>query len=489
MLPRITASSEVRADSGPARFEEAFADINPPLKPEEARVEANRCLYCYDAPCIRACPTHIDVPRFIKQIGSGNLLGSARTILEANPMGHSCARVCPVEVLCEGACVYHNWQDKPIRIARLQRFATDHAHEAKRGIGRPVSPMLFQAAPPNGRKIAVIGAGPGGLSCAFYLARMGYAPVVFEKKPKAGGLNTYGIAEYKMTQETAEQEVRMVVELGVEIRTGVEVGRDLPLEELEREYEAVYLGMGLGETKSLRVPGEDLPGVWDALTFIEHLKDRDLGPLGKSKTTLVIGAGNTAIDAVTQAKRLGAEKVVMAYRRGPSEMGAYRYEYELAKSDAVEFLWNAAPVKILGSKHVEGVEFARTHTRGEELVVDEKDRFTVACDRVIKAIGQTKHYSLAKGAGIKLDDSGRLVVNSHTGQTSNPRYFAGGDAVNGGKEVVNAAADGKRAAFHIHQMLSGGAAAPPGNEYWVSTIDGRAVAPIPARGAAHAPHV
>ena len=463
------------ADSTQKIYRENFAEIAPPLLPEEAALEASRCLYCYDAPCIKACPTHIDIPRFIKQIESKNLVGSAKTILEANAMGHSCARVCPVEVLCEGACVYHDWQEKPISIALLQRRATDHLYERKI--------QAFKPGPDNGRRVAIVGAGPAGLSCATYLRRLGYAVTIFERGKLAGGLNTHGVAEYKMSQETALAEVKAVFDFGVDVKLGVEVGRDIPCEQLLRDFDALFIGIGLGETNALRVPGEDLPGVWDALSFIRHVKARALKPLGSSMVTIVIGAGNTAIDAVTQAKRTGAAKVIMAYRRGADEMSAYSFEHDLAKRDGAEFLWNAAPVRLLGKKRVEGVEFVRTAGKDGKLAPVPGSKFKIACDRVIKAIGQTKHYSLAKAFGLELTTDGRIKVDAGSLASSNPRVFTGGDAINGGKEVVNAVADGKRAAYGIHRAVTGGATVPPGNDYWISTIEGRSVAAIPSRAA------
>ncbi len=454
-------------------FRDNFKEIVPPFKAEDALAEAQRCLYCYDAPCIQACPTHIDVPRFIKQIASRNVDGSGRTILEANAMGHSCARVCPVEVLCEGACVYHDWQDKPISIARLQRFATDHVHAT--------GPAPILAGPDNGRRVAVIGAGPAGLSCGTYLRRLGYAVTVYERDRLPGGLNTFGVAEYKMSMRTSLQEVRMLLDLGAKLVSGKEIGKDIKASDLLEGFDAVFVGVGLGSTRRLGIPGEDLRGVWEALSFIRWVKARRLAPLGRSETTIVIGAGNTSIDAATQSKRIGARRVVMAYRRGPAAMGAYGFELDLAKSDGTEFLWNAQPARILGKKKVEGMQFLKTRTKGGKLTPIPGSKFIVNCDRVIKAIGQTKLTAIAEGLGLRLRHDGRIAVDAQSLASSNPKVFAGGDAINGGKEVVNAAADGKRAAWNIHQRLSGDTRPPKGHEYWISTIDGRQVAPIPER--------
>jgi glutamate synthase (NADPH/NADH) small chain len=448
-----------------------FAELKKPLVREEARVEASRCLYCYDAPCVTACPTHIDVPRFIRQIAAADPLGAGETILEANALGHSCARVCPVEVLCEGACVYHDWHEKPIQIARLQRFATDATHAA--------GELPFEAGPDNGRRVAIVGAGPAGAACAAYLRRLGYAVAIFEKRRIPGGLNSFGVAEYKMDQRTSLEELRMLFRLGVDVKTGRAVDAALAAR-LSKDFDAVFLGVGLAKTRGLGVPGADLPGVFDALSFIERVKARDAGLLGSSATTVVVGGGNTAIDAVTQSKRTGTDKVVLAYRRGREDMSAYDFEIELAKSDGAQLLLNAAPKRVLGRRKVEGVEFAVTRTVKGKLV-EEKRRVVVACDRVIAAIGQEKDRSVAELFGVALNADGTIKVDARTLRTSVAKVFAGGDAVNGGKEVVNAAADGKRAAWGIHQALHPGAEPDESSAYWVSTIEGRRVAPIVPR--------
>lgn len=452
-------------------------EMTPAMRPEEARVESNRCLTCFDAPCISACPTHIDIPLFIRQIQTADPMGSALTILEANPLGHSCARVCPVEALCEGSCVYQQWHEKPVEIGRLQRHATDHLHDAR------VQP--FRAGKDIGKRVAVVGGGPSGLSCAAYLRRLGAAVTVFEAKPMAGGLNTYGIAEYKLSRPEVLDEVELVLDLGADVRFGVRVGKDLEFEKVLREFDAVFLGVGLGPGHDLNVPGEHLSGVYEALAFIEYIKHHDFGAIPPGRTTVCIGAGNTAVDVVTQAKRMGTPKVVMAYRRGPEEMPAYEYEYDLAKGDGVEFLWHVVPVKVLGQRRVEGMRFARVAAKNGRLEPVKGSEFDVPCDRVVKAIGQQAHgATLRKLSGLTLDAKGRVVVDPATLRTSHKKVWAGGDAINGGKEVVNAVADGKRAALSIYRAVTGRQPGPE-HAYWISTIEGRGKAHDPAKALAY----
>lgn len=439
----------------PEEYEKNFADIAPPMAPTQALAEANRCLYCYDAPCTRACPTRIDVPAFIKKIASDNLRGAARVILEANILGQSCGRVCPTEVLCEGACVMNLEQRPAIPIGRLQRYAVDYV------LDRQIP--MFRPGAPNGLRVACVGAGPASLACAAELAQWGYQVAVYDKNELAGGLNTYGIAAYKTRAADSLREVELVRQLGVAFHQGVEVGKDVAFADLERQYDAIFLGLGLGETWDLRLPGEDLHGVCPAMQFIEQTKTRPFGEIEVGPRVACIGAGNTAMDVVTAARRLGASSVYVLYRRSEQEMPAFRYEYELAKRDGVIFYWQTQPVRILGANGVvTGIECVRTrlgppgaHGRRSEPVPG--TAFVLEVDMVVRAVGQQPVTSLLRDAlGIELHPDGRVVVNaSH--QTSNPKYFSGGDCVNGGREVVDAVAEGMAAARGIDACLRPGA--------------------------------
>jgi dihydropyrimidine dehydrogenase (NAD+) subunit PreT len=440
----------------PKRNLELFPDLHPALDPRSAVTEANRCLDCFDAPCMNACPTHIDVPGFIKRISSGNVKGSARVILEANILGMSCARACPVEVLCEGACVMHAFNKKPIEIGRLQRFAMeDLAARAERsgswGLAVP-------AAATKGR-VACVGGGPASLACSAELRRLGCSAVVFDNRPLPGGLGTYGIAEYKLRPSDSLREVEMIRAMGVEFRCA-DVGADVSLEELERSFDAIFLGLGLGPMQRMGIPGEQVPGVMDALHFIERYKTgRDLAV---GRVVAVIGGGNTAIDAAVAARRLGAEEVHLFYRRTEREMPAFTHEYEHARAEGVTFHWRAQPVSIIeGRGKAAGVKFVQTRLGPP----DESGRsgvepvhgsdFNFLCDLVIPALGQTKLVELLKQSrGVTLRD-GLITVDRSTGRTANSRYFAGGDCVNGGREIVDAVADGKRAALAIAAQLQG----------------------------------
>ncbi len=427
------------------QIERNFAELDPLMSQAEALAEANRCLYCYDAPCMHACPTHIDVPSFIKKIATGNLKGSARVIFDANPIGSTCARVCPVEALCEGACVEKTLVQKPIEIGRLQRYATEKVLVERT--------PLFQVGAPNGFSIGIVGSGPAGLSCAAYLARLGYAVTVYERRAEPGGLDTYGMAEYKMTRSASLAEVALIEQMGVKFVTETSIvsdgSDDLPRSvtavELCSRHNAILIAAGLGATNRLNIPGEEQEGVVDALTFIEQVKTREWNSVPLGNTVAVIGAGNTAVDAATQAKRLGAAKVMMIYRRTEADAPAYEYELELARLDGIEFHWRTMPVEIIGDGNVSGLRCARGD--GSEAFIE--------CDQVIKAIGQAKlGTSLREAFGIDIDEKGRVRVDDDM-RTSDPLIFAAGDCVSGGAEAVDAAQMGKLAAIGIHHSLTG----------------------------------
>jgi dihydropyrimidine dehydrogenase (NAD+) subunit PreT len=439
---------------------ERFPELHPPLDAQAALVEANRCLYCYEAPCAAACPTHIDVPRFIKKIASGNLRGSAKTILDANVLGLSCARVCPVDVLCEGACVMHRYNQQPIEIGRLQRHAMDWFYAQPLPDGRGSDKSMPPAGGGEGA-VACIGGGPASLACAAELRRRGYRVTIFDERSLPGGLNTYGVAEYKLRATDSLREVDFIRSLGVEFRQAA-IGRTVPVETLEKEYDYIFLGVGLGSTRRLGIPGEDRPEVIDALRFIARYKTSQDVEVGRVVT--VIGGGNTAIDAANAARRLGADEVHVFYRRGESEMPAFRFEYEHAKVEGVQFHWLAQPVEILER----GVRFVSTRLaepdargRRKAEAVPGTD-FAFVCDTVIPAVGQSPLLRfLEQTRGIMLQD-GLVAVDRPTGRTANEKYYAGGDCVNGGREVVDAVADGKRAATAIVRQFEHGQGASRG---------------------------
>ncbi|MBA3608039.1 MAG: NAD(P)-dependent oxidoreductase [Chthoniobacterales bacterium] len=426
-----------------------LGDIAPRYTEQQAIVESSRCLFCFDAPCITACPTGIDIPAFIKKIMTGNVTGAARTILTANILGASCARVCPTEVLCEGACVMLDRDSDPIKIGRLQRYATDHVYENR-------IPVLKPATKKSGKRVAVIGGGPAGMGCAAELAQLGHEVVIFERKPQAGGLNTYGIAYYKMKPAVSLEEVELVKSLGVEFRCGVEVGKDVTREELEK-FDAIFIGVGLGDGQRLRIPGEDLPEVIDALTFIEQIHTDPLHQIPVGARVAVIGCGNTAIDAATQARRLGATEVIVIYRRGELDMAAYAFEYDLAKRDGASFLFHHAPMEVVEKDgHVAGLRLARTRFNASgELEQIEGSEFIEPFDMILKAVGQQKQSEWVKRVfpKLELNRNGTMVRDFETGRTSLPHVFTGGDCANGGREVVNAVGEGKKAARGMHKLF------------------------------------
>jgi dihydropyrimidine dehydrogenase (NAD+) subunit PreT len=400
-----------------AEIARRFPDLHPAFDRNAALTEANRCLNCFDAPCAAACPTHIDVPRFIKKIGNENLLGSALAILDANVLGASCSRVCPVEVLCEGACVMLRYNKQPIAIGRLQRHAMDYFLD--RGGRLPKKSSQKRA-----QRIVCIGAGPASLACAAELAQQGFSVTVIERRTLPGGLNTYGVAEYKLRSPDSLREVEMIAELGVEFRFGLAVENEDHLAMLEKEYDAIFVGIGLGAMNELRIPGADHPDVIDALEFIARYKTA--GQLNVGNNVVVVGAGNTAIDAANAARRLGAARVTIVYRRTESDMPAFGFEYEHAKQEGVLFEWLAQPIAIHIDPASGRIVTFECMRNGSNL--------RLPCDMVIPAIGQSAHSSLLE-------------------RSRGPKYFSGGDCVNGGREVVDAVADGTRAALGIMQSF------------------------------------
>lgn len=427
------------------RSETVFSDFKGEYTPEQALAEANRCLFCHDAPCIQVCPTHIDIPQFIRKIATGNLKGSARTIFESNILGMSCARVCPVEVLCVGDCVYNEMGVPPIQIGKLQRYATDRAFDE--------GWRFFEAGEDTGKSVALVGGGPASLACAHELRRHGHACTIYEMRPVLGGLNTTGVAPYKMKADRSVEEVEWILGIGgIEVRTGVQVGKDISFAELERQHQAVFLGVGLGPDTRMKVPGEDLSGVYGAVDFIEQMK---LGrfPVEGKQRCVVVGGGNTALDAVREALGLGLGHTTMLYRGTEDHMSGYLHEWRAAQQEGARAEWRALPLAFEGNGKVERVRAIRLDEQKKPLPGTE---FTLDADLVLVAIGQSKLTELLSGLdGVQLD-RGKIVTDAH-GRTGRKGYFAGGDGRNGGKEVVNATAEGKAAALAIHAYLTGGA--------------------------------
>lgn len=440
------------------RLENDLVDKKPLFSASEAAAEAERCLFCVDAPCIKACPTEIDIPTFIKKIATGNVRGSAKTIFDQNLLGYSCARVCPVEVLCQGSCVYTGWGRDPIQIGRLQRFATETA-TAK---GAPAVLKRRYEIGKTSKRVACIGAGPASLAFAGYLALEGHEAVVFEKKAVAGGLNTTGIAPYKLHAHDAVHEVEFVKALGVEVATGIEVGETdgagrISGKKLLETYDAVFLGVGLGADTSLGIPGEEGSGVYGATAWIERMK-LELGSGARTEITgkkvIVVGGGNTAIDVARECAQLGAANVSMVYRRGASAMTGYAHEMEHARLENVQLVTHVQPIAFVrdaGGK-LTALRVARTDEAAKPVAGTEHE---IPCDLVALAIGQSKLRSVAKLLpGVELDARGCVACDPRNGQTGNAKVFAGGDCINGGKEVVNAVADGRNAARTLIERWS-----------------------------------
>jgi glutamate synthase (NADPH/NADH) small chain len=441
----------------PDEYAQNFSDAHPPLTPAQALVESDRCFFCYDAPCIQACPTAIDIPSFIRKIATGDPKGAAKDILTQNIMGAVCARVCPTEVLCEGECVRTAQEERPVRIGALQRYATDWLFDA--GL------QLFKAGPASGKKIAVVGGGPAGLSCAHRLAMLGHAVTVFEARSKLGGLNEYGVAAYKVAGEIAQREVDYLLAVGnIKVETEKMLGGHIKLAKLRREYDAVFLGMGLAGVNGLGIDAENVDGVYDAIGYIGTLRQaKDLSALPVGRKVVVIGGGMTAIEIACQTKRLGAEEVTIVYRRGPEQMGASHKEQDWAQTNGVLIRHWARPVRIVTESGMVGeVEFEYTRAGKGGKLAGTGERFTMAADMVFKAIGQALVADpTVDGSKQVLEmEDGRIAVDGGR-HTSLEGVWAGGDCVAGGQDLTVAAVeDGKQAALSIDAWLRGEAVQP-----------------------------
>jgi len=436
----------------PSDYARNFGEAKPALEPRQALVDSSRCLFCYDAPCVEACPTGIDIPSFIHKIGTGNLKGAALDILSQNIMGGMCARVCPTEVLCEQACVRNASEGKPVRIGLLQRHATDWL------LGRAIQP--FRRAPATGRRVAVVGGGPAGLACAHRLAMLGHAVTVFEARPKLSGLNEYGVAAYKTPFGFAQREVDFILGIGgIDVRVNHALGREVALRALRRDYDAVFLGIGLVGTKALELPGEALAGVEDAVAYIERLRQsEDLARLPVGRRVVAIGGGNTAIDIAVQARRLGAEDVTIVYRRGPEAMSATDHEREFAQINGVRIKHWARPVRLLGEAgRLVCAQFERTGLDSTGRLIGTGETFSLEADQLFKAIGQVlvpDPLQEATEQVLEMQD-GKITVDAQR-HTSLPGVWAGGDCVAGVDLTVQAVQDGKVAAHAIDRWLRAG---------------------------------
>jgi dihydropyrimidine dehydrogenase (NAD+) subunit PreT len=430
----------------PEQYAENFSDLHPPLTHHEAIVEADRCYFCYDAPCMTACPTSIDIPLFIREIVTDNPLGAAETIFEQNILGGMCARVCPTEQLCEEACVREAAEGKPVKIGQLQRYATDVAMQK--------DVQFFERGAETGKQVAIVGAGPAGLACAHRLSMHGHTVTVFDARPKAGGLNEYGIASYKSTDDFAQAEVDYVTAIGgIDIQTGKALGKDFSLADLTEKYDAVFLGMGLGGVNALRAEGENAVGVDDAINFIADLRQAsDLSSLPIGRRVVVIGGGMTAVDAAVQSKLLGAEQVTMVYRRGKAQMNASEFEQDLAAAKGVTIRHWLAPKRVLTTDgRVSGLELSYMALDEAGALKATGETTTIACDQIFKAIGQTLSTD---GDGVELA-GGKIAVDAE-GRTSLVKVWAGGDCATGGDDLtVTAVAEGRDAAESINRFLSG----------------------------------
>ena len=440
--PRDVRSGRLTAEEIAANF----AELHPPLTPLQANVEAARCLFCFDAPCMEACPTGIDIPGFIRKISSGNVLGAGTTILSENIMGGTCANACPVEELCEQVCVKNTSEHKPVTIGRLQRHATDHLFAQGH--------QPFTRDPSTGKRVAVVGAGPAGLSCAHGLARHGHEVTVFEARAKAGGLNEYGIAAYKMNGDRAAKEVEFILSLGgIRIETGKALGRDFSLTSLRRDFDAVFLGLGDNASNHLDLDHEDAAGITSAIDFIARIRQEDLATLPVGRHVVVIGGGNTAIDIAVQARKLGAEFVTLVYRRGHDQMGATGYEQALAQTQGVVLKTWARPHRFqVGDDGVHRISFEHTGIDAEGRLAGTGEFFQLPADQVFEAIGQHFDAALMHAEDFPAVENGCIKVDEMR-KTSLPGVWAGGDCIAGPDLTVVAVQDGKIAASSIHAWL------------------------------------
>lgn len=435
--------SEYNRPVNEQEFEQNFAQIKPLMNNTEAYYESSRCLFCYNAPCVEACPTHIDIPLFIRQINTNYIKGAARTIYDSNYFGNACGKVCPTEVLCEGACVYNLQDVKPIEIGRLQNYATTSA------IRNDIK--FYSAGKSNGKKVAIIGSGPAGIACACELRKEGVHVDIYEARSNATGLTVNGIAPYKITNdEVLEELAYLQSQFGFNILYNSKIETADDIEKLEKNYDAIFLGVGNGETSKLNIPGEDKTNVHGAVELIEVLRKEHYNTAFGNKV-IVLGGGNTAMDAASESARMGAASVKLVYRRSKEEMGAYHFEYELAKEVGVKGIFNAAPLEIMGNGSATAVKFIKTKTENGNVVTIPGTEFVEECDMVILATGQKNHdYLFDKISNLEMIKN-KVKTNNY--QTSNPKYFAGGDCMNGGAEVVNAAYEGKQAAIAMLEFL------------------------------------
>lgn len=427
--------AEYNIPTNEQEFEQNFSQIKPLMNKTEAYYESSRCLFCYDAPCVEACPTHIDIPLFIRQINTNNITGAARTIYDSNYFGNACGKVCPTEVLCEGACVYNHQDVKPIEIGRLQNFATSQA------IANDIK--YYTPGKANGKKAAIIGSGPAGIACACELRKAGVHVDIYEAKSNPTGLTVNGIAPYKITNDEVLAELAYLqTQFGFNIIYNSPIMSKDDVDKLEKNYDAIFIGVGNGATSSLGIPGEDKANVHGAVEIIEHLR-RDSYKVAFGKKVIVLGGGNTAMDAASESARMGCPDVTLAYRRSKEEMGAYHFEYALAKDVGVKGMFNAAPLEIIGNGKVTAVKFIKTKTENGKVVNIPGSEFVLECDMVIMATGQKGHDYLFDNISSLEVNGTKVKANNY--QTTNPKYFVGGDCLNGGAEVVNAAYDGKHA--------------------------------------------